>query len=399
MKSKIKILVAFIHVHTGGAMTSLVNFLNSLDTDKYEVDVIFYKNDGDRCGIKDEINILPQGKAHEKYELKNILRKIFSPSYVAAKCQDIYYKKIVKNKKKAVQIMSKQGYKFSPVSTKEYDVAVAYEFAWPMNYVMNSVNAKKKILWHHLEFEKSGLDFNVDKKAMDDADALVFVSEDCRSSYNKNHPEHSQKTYFIPNILSSGYVRAKGHEDALLPFEYTDDDIKFLSVARIKFDHKGFDRAVRAFARLKSDGLLDNVKWLIIGNGSDLPALKKMIAEYELQDCIYAIGERTNPIPYMKKFDALLLPSRYEGKPMVVTEGFIMGLVPVVTKYTSADEQIRDGVDGLVFDNNEEALYEGLKNLLQNPEVLKELKKTVDNTDYGNENEIIRFDELIDKLL
>ncbi len=399
METKTKLLVAFIHVHIGGAMTSLVNFLNSLDTEKYEVDVIFYKNGSDRCGIKEEINILPQGMVYEKYEFENILRKFLSPSYIAAKCLDIYYKKIVKNKKKAVQIMSKQGYKFSPVLEKEYDVAVAYEFAWPMNYVMNSVKAKKKILWHHLEFEKSGLDFKVDKKAMDDADALVFVSEDCKDSYNQNHPEHSHKTYFIPNILSCEYVRAKGNEDVSLPFECTDEYIKFISVARIKFDHKGFDRAVRAFARLKADGLLSRVKWVIIGNGSDLPALKEMIAEYELSDFIYAIGERSNPIPYMKKFDALLLPSHYEGKPMVVTEGFIMGLVPVVTRYTSADEQIRSGVDGLVFDNDEEALYLGLKKLLQNPEVIKELKKTVDNTDYGNEGEINRFYELVDKLL
>ena len=35
---------------------------------------------------------------------------------------------------------------------------------------------------------------------------------------------------------------------------------------------------------------------------------------------------------------------------MVVTEGFIMGLVPLVTAYTSAKEQIRHGIDGLVFD-------------------------------------------------
>ena len=122
-------------------------------------------------------------------------------------------KKVVKNKKKAVQIMSKQGYKFSPIIHKEYDIAIAYEFSWPMNYVMNSVKAKKKILWHHLEFDNSGLDFRIDKKAMDDADALVFVSEDCKESYNKKHPEHAHKTYFIPNILSSDYVRAKSYED------------------------------------------------------------------------------------------------------------------------------------------------------------------------------------------
>ena len=41
---KKKILVCFIQAHIGGAMTSLVNFLNSLDTTKYDVDVMFYEN-------------------------------------------------------------------------------------------------------------------------------------------------------------------------------------------------------------------------------------------------------------------------------------------------------------------------------------------------------------------
>lgn len=212
---KMKLLVCFIHAHIGGAMTSLVNFLNALDTEKYDVDVMFYENDS-RHGIKEEINILPQGKIHEKGSVSNLLKKAVSPAYLYALLQDRYYKKIKKNKRKAVQIMSKQGYKYSRAIDKEYDIAVAYEFNWCMNYVMNRVKAKKKILWHHVEFEKSGMDYRIDKKAMDGADALVFVSEDCRKSYCENHPEHEEKSYFIPNLLSSAYVRAKGRGKRLL---------------------------------------------------------------------------------------------------------------------------------------------------------------------------------------
>lgn len=391
---KMKMLVCFIHAHIGGAMTSLVNFLNALDTDVYDVDVMFYEKEQTRYGIKKEINILPQGKVHETYGICNVLKKVFNISYIWAKVQDIYYKKVKHNKKKAVQIMSKQGCKFSRKLEKEYDIAVAYEFNWCMNYVMDHVNAKKKIIWHHLEYEKSGLDFKIDKKAMDNADALVFVSEECKNSYIEKHPEHKEKAYFVPNLLSSSYVRNKGIEDAELPFS-EDDTLKILTVARIRFEHKGFDRAVKVFSKLKKDGLLKHVKWLIVGDGKDMPELKKMIQTEKLEDCIYPIGLKTNPIPYYKKCDVFFLPSRHEGKPMAITEGFIMGLVPVVTEYTSAHEQIRDGVDGLVFDNNEEALYQGLKKLLESPEIIEKLKKHVLETDYGNEKEIVAFDKMI----
>jgi glycosyltransferase involved in cell wall biosynthesis len=76
-----------------------------------------------------------------------------------------------------------------------------------------------------------------------------------------------------------------------------------------------------------------------------------------------------------------------------------MGLVPVVTEYTSAREQIEDGVDGLVFDNNEEALYEGLKKVINNPKIIEELKENVVKSDYGNEKEISEFDKLAEKLM
>lgn len=395
---KIRLLVCFIQAHIGGAMTSLVNFLNALDTDKYDVDVMFYENNG-RHGIKEGINILPQGKVHRSRSVSNILKKLLSPAYLWALVQDRYYKKIRKNKRKAVQIMSKQGCRYSRSLDKEYDVAVAYEFTWCMNYVMHRVKAKKKIIWNHVEYEKSGMDFRVDEKELDAADALVFVSEDCMKSYAQKHPQHSKKLHFVPNLLSSAYVRAKGDAEAALPFEDRDGLLRMVTVARIRFEHKGLDRAVRALARLKGEGLAENVRWVIIGDGGDLPALKEMIRQNGLEEMIYPIGLKENPIPYLKKFDCFLLPSRHEGKPMVITEGFIMGLVPLVTEYTSAHEQIRHGVDGLIFDNSEEGLYEGLKEVLSHPGMLDELQKNVRSTDYGNEKEIAVFDRLVDKLM
>ena len=396
---KIQLLVTFIQVHIGGAMTSLVNFLNSIDCDKYDVDVVFYETDGSRWGIKDEINILPQGKQHESYSVSNILSKVASPSYMIARLRDIYYKKVKHNKRRAVQIMAKQGCRYSPGLTKEYDIAIAYEYTWPLNYVATKVNARKKIAWHHLDFETSGLVFKDDKKAFDAVDRMVFVSENCMAKFTGDHPEYKDKSLFIPNILTTDYVRKKGEEPCELPFEDSDDLIKFVTVARISFEHKGLDRGVEAFRRLRDDGLLHNVRWTIIGKGRDYEKLCSMIEEYGLGDYIFPIGVRENPIPYMKKHNAMLLPSRHEGKPMVVTEAFIMGLVPVVTNYTSAHEQIKDGVDGIVFENNTEALYLGLKKLLKNPTVLEEMKKNILAADYGNEREIERFYKLTDQLL
>ncbi len=394
-KGKIKLLVCFIQAHIGGAMTSFINFVNSLDTKKYDVDVIFYENDG-RYGIKDEINILPQGKTHKKYAFSNIFAKIFSPRYVVAKFREIYAKKIEKNKLKAVQIMSKQGCRYSAELTKKYDIALAYELSWAMNYVAYKVNADKKLLWHHMDYLNAGFDFKTDKDAFSKFNGLVFVSDECRKSFVKKHPEYKNKSYYIPNLLSDSYVKAKGElERVELPFENADKKLKFLSVSRINFSEKGLDRAVKVFSRLKNDGYLDDVCWTIIGKGRQLDELKEMITKYGLDEYIKPIGLKENPIPYMKIADILFLPSRNEGKPMVITEGFIMGLVPVVTEYTSAHEQIDDGVDGVIFENSEDGLYDGLKNLLSDRDIISKLKHNISIRKYGNEDEIRIFDEVV----
>ena len=123
-----------------------------------------------------------------------------------------------------------------------------------------------------------------------------------------------------------------------------------------------------------------------------------MIAQYGLEDTIFPLGARENPIPYMKLCDVLLLPSRYEGKPMTVTEGFIMGLVPLVTRYTSAGEQIQNGVDGIIVENEEEALYRGLKSVIQRPGLLDGPRAYIRGRDYGNQWEIEKFDDLVEGL-
>lgn len=393
---KTKLLVCFIHAHIGGAMTSLVNFLNALDTEKYDVDVLFYEKGPQRYGIKEEINILPQAKTHQAHSVGNVIKKACSIPYVWAFVRDVYYKTVRHNKRKAVQIMSKQGCRYSRKLHTVYDAAIAYEFNWCMHYVISRVEAKKKLVWNHVEYEKSGMDFRIDKKALQKADALVFVSTACMERYVHNHPEHRQKAYFMPNLLSAEYVQQQGRQPIDSPFPNGSTGVRFLTVARIRFEHKGLDRAVMAFSRLKKEGYA--FQWLIIGDGRDMPRLREMIAEQGLQDRVYPIGMRENPLPYYTICDAFLLPSRHEGKPIVITESLMMGLVPLVTAYTSAREQIRDGVDGLVFDNNGRALYQGLKTVLERPERLEELKQTILQTNYGNEADIAIFDEIVEKI-
>ncbi len=397
---KIKLLVAFVSTHIGGAMTSLVNFLNAIDTEKYDVDLLFYENKKGRCGIKEEINILPQAKHHKALGVSNILKKGLSPMYVWARLRREYWHRIRHNSGRAVQIMSKQGAKFTPLQEKEYDIAIAYEYTWPLNYVATKVKAKKKMCWSHMDYKAAGLDYRIDRKSFLKMDAIVFVSQTCCDSFKAEHEEVGDKCFFMPNLLSGEYIKQRRDEyDAEIMFDDTGDLIKLVSVSRIIFEYKGLDRALRVFKRLLDENLLTNVRWSVIGKGDDMEKFCEMIKEYNLSDYVFPMGVRENPIPYLKKHDALFLPSLNEGKPVVVTEALMAGIGVVVTKYNTAPEQIRHKVDGIILENSEEGLYQGLKKIIENPSILKTVAENAKNTDYGNEKEIVRFYELTEKIL
>ena len=129
-----------------------------------------------------------------------------------------------------------------------------------------------------------------------------------------------------------------------------------------------------------------------------MPRLKQMIEASGLQEVVWPIGLRENPLPYLRLVDAFLLPSRNEGRPVVITEAQVLGLVPVVTHYASAPEQIEHGVDGFILENDDESLYEGVRDIVLHPEKLEAARAVVRSRSYTNERDIACFDEVVDRL-
>lgn len=80
---------------------------------------------------------------------------------------------------------------------------------------------------------------------------------------------------------------------------------------------------------------------------------------------------------------------------MAVTEAFMMGLPVLATEYTSAREQIRDGVDGMIVENSTDGIWKGLQFVLRHLDILTKWKEEVINTDYSNTQEMKKVIEMI----
>jgi glycosyltransferase involved in cell wall biosynthesis len=73
---------------------------------------------------------------------------------------------------------------------------------------------------------------------------------------------------------------------------------------------------------------------------------------------------------------------------MVITESMILGTPPLVTQYLAATEQIQDGVDGIIVENEDLSALPALLSCMENPKMLRTMKENLLRHDYGNSDYI-----------
>jgi len=278
--------------------------------------------------------------------------------------------------------------------TQKYDVAIAFLETYACDYVADFVTADKKIFWLHLDYIGAGFEKEFDQKIYRKFEKIVLVSEICRENFIKVFPELADRAVVIENILSTAYMRQKAAEACNL--ETDPSYLNLISVCRIDFKHKGLDRGVAALANLKQRGI-SNVRWYIIGNGPDRERLDTLIFHNSLEQNIFLLGAKINPAPYIRQMDCFFLPSRYEGKPMAVTEAMMLGVPPLVTRYASADEQIHCGKNGLIAENNDDAICKALYDLACNRDLLQKMQDDLLTVDLSNSNEMEKIYALINE--
>ena len=157
---------------------------------------------------------------------------------------------------------------------------------------------------------------------------------------------------------------------------------------------KGLDRGLAALKRLRDEGLLRNIVWYWIGDGPDLPQARRFVETNGLERQVRFLGQQLNPLPYERMMDVFFLPSRYEGKPMAVTEAQMLGLPCVVTAYAAAAEQVRSGVDGLILENTDEAIYEFMKRLCAGEYPVAQWRQAVAEKDFSTAAPLQKVEEL-----
>jgi glycosyltransferase involved in cell wall biosynthesis len=128
---------------------------------------------------------------------------------------------------------------------------------------------------------------------------------------------------------------------------------------------KGQSGVVRAFKDLRQTQ--PHARLVFAGDGPDHDKLETMCERAGLADAVRFLGHRADMLEVYGGLDALVLNSRSEGMPNVVLEALALGVPVAATAVGGTPELIRHNVDGLLYeDGDEAALRRALETILCN---------------------------------
>lgn len=387
MKKKIAIVSKKMIV--GGIERVMLSMLSEIDRDKYDV-TLFLEEEGG--GLENDIpswiNVRYMFK-ESKYITVNLidsfkqfnLKNIFKFLYCGARIwilKDGYY-------------TYKDKCNILPKIEEKYDIAISYHN--PVNlstiYVIDKINANKKIMWIHTDIKEYINELDYLKKYYYKYDKIFSVSSGAAKSFAEKYPELKDKIeVFYNRIVKSEIVSKVDNKNHYEDF----DGIKLLTVARI-CHQKAIDLIPEICKRLKEEGY--KFRWYCVGWG-EIEKIKELIKLQDVEDYFKLLGSRNNAYDYMKNCDIYVQPSRYEGYVTTITEAKCFNRPIVGTNIEGIKEQIINDETGILVDCDVDDLYKGIKKLLDNKELRDKLSINLSKENIDTRSEINKLYKLID---
>lgn len=163
-----------------------------------------------------------------------------------------------------------------------------------------------------------------------------------------------------------------------------------VSVGRMSNDNvKQHDVMIEAYS--KSVLPEKNIKLLFLGDGEKRIDFESLVSKKNLSDKIIFKGFQTNPYPYLKNALFMLLASKYEGFPNVITESFACE-IPVVSYdcKSGPKEIIKHKQNGLlVKDQDLEELVKAMNLMIEDQNLYQVCKSNTLKTAQSFSAEII----------
>lgn len=388
--SRKKILIVSHALELGGAERSLIGLLDAIDKEKYQVDLFLMRQEGELLRmIPDKVTLLPEISAYTvlarpMIEVLKERHLLLCAARMFGKIKASLYDKRhhYKDSGVALEYSHKYTCPFMPKiqPKEEYDVAIS--FLTPHYFVTKKVHARKKIAWIHTDYTNVPVNKKSESAMWGAYGTIVAISKAAATAFKKTFPNVKSNIIVMENILPQRFIEWQAKEKC----ELDHSCFKILSIGRF-CTAKNFDNVPDICRRL-TEMMGINIKWYLIGFGSDEQLIRQKIKENRMEDRVIILGKKSNPYPYIKECDLYVQPSRYEGKCVSVKEAQMLGKPVVITAYSTSSSQLENGVDGIIVPMDNEKCAMGIAELIKNRDKMQALSNNCRERDYSNQSEV-----------
>ena len=369
----LKVLFLIHDLGQGGAEKVLVNLVNNMDRSKFDISV----------------TALFGGGVNEQFLASDIHFRAVFP------------KEVPGNSKLMKLLTPAQLHR---MCVKEhYDIEVSY-LEGPSARVISGCNDAntRLVSWIHVEqhtMERLSSSFRSEREARecyDRFDQTVCVSQYVHDDFCRIL-DFQKPCKVLYNTVESEKILANASNAAQ---ELMDGGkIRLIAVGTLK-ESKGYMRLLSIIKRLLGEKYPAHL--YILGIGPLQHEMERFIQANNLQEAITLLGYQTNPYKYVSKCDLFVCASFAEGFSTAATEALIVGTPVCTVEVSGMKEMLGEHNEwGIVTENSEEALYQGIKDLLDHPDKLVHYKeKAIERgKTFSTENTVRAAEEMLLKLI
>lgn len=287
------------------------------------------------------------------------------------------------------------------IGEEQYDVEIAFFRGLSVKIISGGRKKRRntdfekqnivRLTWVHTDFKRATGYANNFKsmQAVYNAyslfDHIICVSEEAKKGFTEVIGVTENLTT-IYNLLPIESIKEKAQKPPSV--RTTKELLHLVLVGRLQDSVKGQKRLIDVVVRLHEEG--KSISLALVGGGGDEQMLKEEILVKNADNYITMCGNQINPYPFIKEADMLVCASYFEGYNLTVAEALILGIPVLSTDCTGPNEILEYGKYGIIVENSEEGLYQGLKEVSETPELLDKMKqKANDRKPFFDEKKIL----------
>lgn len=338
---KTKLLFFHFDLGVGGAEKVLLNLINNLPENKYEITLCLLFKSGVR--LKD---LAPH--IHLKY---------------------LFNRSPIRGITKYLQILSPRML-YRLAIRERFDIEIAYLEGIPARIISGSYNNKsKKFCWIHSDSLRNLHScFRSEKEARkcySKYDKIAFVADKAKEGF-VDYLKWDRPVEVVRNVVDTKTILSQASQT--IKIDLNGDNVNLCIVGRLHW-HKSHERLIEALSKVT------NRNWhlYIIGDGELKDKLTSQAKVLGIYDNISFLGFDANPYRYMSKMDAIVCSSVLEGYSTVAVESMVLGIPFITTDVSGMRQILEDEKSGLIVSNDVDGLTSGLDKFIND----KLLRKTL----------------------